>query len=183
MPMHEIVAEVYRAETVESVHYGSLVVVDNNGKVLYYAGDPDLLIYTRSALKPFQAVPLVEKGGLEKFGFSLKSLAIMCGSHAGTELHVKQVQENLDKIGLDESYLYCGTHPPIYYTAQNILPRRDEIFTPIQHNCSGKHSGLLALSLLLGDDPGKYMRQDSETQKVVFQAVADICEISIEDTL
>jgi len=179
--MQEVLAEVHRGETVESVHYGSIVVVDNTGKVLYYAGDPDLVTYTRSALKPIQAVPFVERGGLEKFGFDTKALSIMCGSHAGTDAHIEQVTKNLAKIGLDESHLQCGTHPPIYYTAENILPRREETFTPVQHNCSGKHSGMLALALFLGCDPKRYMDFDDEPQQVILGAVSEICEISKDE--
>jgi L-asparaginase II len=181
MPMQEILAEVYRGNTVESVHFGSIVVVDNKGQVQYYAGDPDLISYTRSSLKPFQAVPLTERGGLEKYGFDLKALAIMCGSHSGSSIHTEQVQKNLDKIGLDESYLQCGTHPPIDYRTFNILPTKDEVFTPIQHNCSGKHSGQLALALMLGCDPERYLDPDFEPQKIVKQAVSEICEISPDD--
>ena len=172
-----MLAEVYRGDTIESVHYGSIVVVNNQGKILFYAGDPDLITYTRSALKPIQVVPLVERGGLTKFGFDLQGLAIMCGSHAGTHIHTEQVVKNLEKIGLDESYLQCGSHPPLYYTADNILPRREETFTPIQHNCSGKHSGMLALALLLECDPKRYLEFEYEPQQVVLKAVSDICEI------
>ena len=122
--MLEVLAEVYRGDSIESIHYGSIVVVDNNGRVVYYAGDPEFATYTRSALKPMQVVPFLESGGFEHFGFDLTALAIMCGSHAGSELHVSQVSSNLAKIGLDESYLLCGTHPPIEYASQGILPRR-----------------------------------------------------------
>ncbi|HEQ99469.1 MAG TPA: asparaginase [candidate division Zixibacteria bacterium] len=183
MPMQEILAEVYRGKGIESVHFGSVVVVDNRGQVQYYAGDPDLVSFTRSSLKPFQAVPLTERGGLEKYGFDLKALAIMCGSHSGSPIHTEQVKKNLDKIGLDESYLQCGTHPPIYYTSKNILPRREETFTPIQHNCSGKHSGQLALALMLGCDPKRYLDPNYEPQKLVKQTVSEICEVSPDDMI
>jgi L-asparaginase II len=178
--VQEVLAEVHRGEAVESVHYGSIVVVDNSGQILYYAGDPNLISFTRSSLKPFQATPLVEMEGLEKYGFDLKALAIMCGSHAGTCAHTEQVEKNLATLGLDESYLQCGSHPPLYYTSDNIFPRREEEFTPIQHNCSGKHSGQLALTKMLGCDLSRYLDADYDPQKLVKQAVSEICEIPFE---
>ena len=176
--MLEVLAEVYRGDSIESIHYGSIVVVDNNGRVVYYAGDPEFATYIRSALKPMQVVPFLESGGFEHFGFDLTALAIMCGSHAGSELHVSQVSSNLAKIGLDESYLLCGTHPPIEYASQGILPRREETFSPLQHNCSGKHSGMLAFALYKGLDPKRYMEFDEEPQLSIRKAVLEICEIS-----
>lgn len=181
--MQEILAEVHRGNGIESVHYGSIVVVDNSGRVIYYAGDPDLRTFTRSSLKPFQATPLIERGGLEKYGFDLKALAIMCGSHSGSPAHTEQVESNLQKAGFDESYLQCGTHPPLYYNYKKILPRREEVFTPIQHNCSGKHSGQLALTKMLGCDPKRYLEPDYEVQQIVKKTVSDICEIPMEDMI
>jgi len=173
-------AEVYRGESIESVHHGSVVVVDNTGKVLYYAGDPEFATYTRSALKPIQVVPLLESGGFGHFGFDLKALAIMCGSHAGSDIHVTQVASNLAKIGLDESYLQCGVHPPLDYASHGLLPRREETFNPLQHNCSGKHSGMLALSLFMNKDPKRYMEFDEDPQKTILRAVSEICEVPEE---
>jgi L-asparaginase II len=181
--MQEILAEVHRGNGIESVHYGSIVVVDNSGQILYYAGDPNLRTFTRSSLKPFQATPLVERGGLEKYGFDLKALAIMCGSHSGSPAHTAQVDSNLEKIGLDESYLQCGTHPPLEYRTKDILPRQGEVFTPKQHNCSGKHSGQLALAKMLGCDPKRYLDPDYESQQIVKKTVSEICEIPMDEMI
>jgi len=181
--MQQVLAETYRGNGIESVHYGSIVVVDHTGRILFYAGDPELRTFTRSSLKPFQAVPLLETGGFDHFGFDPKALAIMCGSHAGSPLHTAQVQETLRRIGLDESHLPCGTHPPLDYTAKNILPRREEVFTPIQLNCSGKHSGQLALAKFMGCDPRRYLDPDYDPQKLVKKTVSEICEIPETDMI
>lgn len=175
--MQEVLAHVYRGEAIESRHFGSIVVVDNTGKILYYAGDPELVTYTRSSLKPFQAVPLIETGGFDQFGFDSRGLAIMCGSHSGSSLHTEQVEKNLARGGFDEGFLQCGTHPPLDYKYQDILPHKGENFTPIQHNCSGKHSGQLALAKYLDCDPKRYLDPDYEPQKLVRKTVSEICEI------
>ena len=181
--VQEVLAKVYRGEAVESTHFGSIAVVNPEGELLYYAGDPRLSTFTRSALKPFQATALIERGGLERFGFSQKGLAIMCGSHSGSEEHVGQVRENLEKINLDESFLQCGTHPPIDYRSFDILPRREETFIPVQHNCSGKHSGLLALALLLNEDPKRYPEFDSQVQHIIYELVSEVFDVPADQLI
>src|SRR5204862_8002686 len=75
-PPHVPLAMVTRGPATESVHYGSVAVVDCAGKVLYAAGDPRVLTMTRSALKPFQAIPFVAVGGSERFGYTAAQLAL-----------------------------------------------------------------------------------------------------------
>jgi L-asparaginase II len=176
----EIVAKVYRGEREESVHFGAVVVVDINGRLMHYVGDPDFFTYTRSAAKPFQIIPLIRSGAADSFGFSDKQLAVMCGSHSGTDDHAQTVRANLALAGNDESHLRCGTHPPIHYTTENRLPLADDKFMPAQHNCSGKHSGFLALARFLGDDPQKYLEPSSNTQRMVLDAVAETHRYSKE---
>ncbi len=179
--MHEILTEVYRNKTVESVHYGSVVVTDEKGTVLWYAGNPDLVTFSRSSAKPFQFLPVYESGATRKFGHSLKQMAIMLGSHNGSDEHVRVAKSNLDLIKLDESYLKCGTHLPIERRIKNIGPREGEKFTPLQHNCSGKHSGQLALSVHIGDDPLHYIDPESKTQQLVKRTVAEMYDYPVEN--
>ncbi len=171
--MSEILAEAYRNKTVESVHYGSIVVSDKDGNILHYCGDPDLITFTRSSAKAFQFLPVYESGAIKRFGFSLQQIAIMLGSHTGTPEHEKTTKSNLDLIGLDETYLKCGTHVPIDYQQQGYVPYEGQQFSPLAHNCSGKHSGQLALAVHIGDDPANYIDPNSKTQKQVKQAVAE----------
>ncbi len=177
----EALAHTTRGDGIESVHYGSIVVTDNKGNVLYYVGDPEMFTFTRSSAKPIQAVPVYESGAVDHFGFTVSGQAILCGSHNGSERHVAQAKENLDKIGLDESYLKCGIHPPSEYRIRNILPRREETFSPLQHNCSGKHSGQLALALQMNCDPARYLEFDYDVQQRVFETVCQIYEMKPGD--
>lgn len=178
--MAEILAEVYRNQTVESVHYGSIVVCDKDGSVLYYCGDPDLITYTRSSAKAFQFLPVYESGAIKRYGHSLKQMAIMLGSHVGSEEHQQVTKSNLDLIGLDESYLKCGVHPPIEHQMKGYIPYEGQQFSALGHNCSGKHSGQLALALHIGDDPQDYLNPESKTQQIVKQAVAEAYDYAID---
>jgi len=172
----EVLAKVYRGTTVESVHCGSVVIVDSIGKILYQAGDPYFFTFLRSSAKPFQVLPLIESGAAQEFGFTAKELAIMAGSHNGEPQHVKVVQGILKRIGLSGSYLKCGTQPPLYYTVKGILPRREEKFGVLQHNCSGKHSGMLANCVYQGWDTKDYLNPKHPLHRRILQIISDLCE-------
>jgi L-asparaginase II len=59
-----------------------------------------------------------------------------------------------------------------------IFPRDGEERDPLRHNCSGKHSGFLALARHLGIDVARYLDPETEGQRLVKQAIADVCEYS-----
>lgn len=172
--MHEIVANVYRGEGLESAHHGTIAVMDTHGRLTHYVGDVEFRTQARSEAKPFQQIPLLRTGAADHFGFSDKQLAVMCGSHTGTPEHLKVVTSNLAAAGLDESNLLCGIHPPLHYTVENRLPRAGETFSPLQHNCSGKHSGFLALARFLQEDVSRYLDPGSKTQQLVLDAVSEM---------
>ncbi len=170
--MPEIVARVYRGEREESVHYGSVAVVDNNGQLTHYVGDPEFFTYVRSSSKPFQAIPLLQTGAADKFKLSNKQLSIICGSHAGTDHHKAVVLANLEAAGNKPENLLCGVHWPIFMQMKNEYPLHNEDKDPLRHNCSGKHSGFLALARFLGEDVSHYLEPNSKTQQMALDAVA-----------
>jgi L-asparaginase II len=174
--MNSVVAKVYRGETVESVHYGSIAVVDSKGRLIYSLGDPYFVTYLRSSAKPFQAIPLITSGAAKEFGLTQKEIAIISGSHNGEKIHTDTVKSILKKIGLSEKNLQCDTHIPHYYTANNITPPKGKKFTPIHHNCSGKHSGILALCVYFGWDIKNYLDKNHPAQKMILKAVSEICQ-------
>ena len=124
--------EVTRGQTVESVHFGALAVVDSGGNLLAGCGGVDFTAYLRSAAKPFQALPLVESGGADAFGFDEGEIAITCASHSGSDEHVAVVTTMQKKIGVDESHLLCGSHPPMFHepTRQALIRRGEEVEVP-----------------------------------------------------
>jgi L-asparaginase II len=128
---------------VENVHMGSVAVVDTRGRLLWSAGNPDAMVFTRSALKPFQALPFVLDDGPARFGLHSDELALLCASHSGEPKHVQAVHAILAKIGLDESHLECGCHAPLYYDSVGVPAPLELNWRPVHHNCSGKHSGFL----------------------------------------
>jgi L-asparaginase II len=173
--MNEVLTKLYRGKTVESIHLGSVAVVDSSGKLVYSAGDPNFVTFLRSSAKPFQAIPVVESGVAEAFGFTQREIAIISGSHNGEKKHVRTVQSILKKIGLNKSYLQCGTHVPHYYTASGITPPK-KIFSPLEHNCSGKHAGMLAICVYKGWNLKNYLDPRHPVQRLDLKMISGLCE-------
>lgn len=170
--MVDIVARVLRGRREESVHSGSIAVVNKEGKLTHYFGDPEFFTFVRSSAKPFQLMPMVASGAADHFKFSPKQLSIMCGSHVGSDHHRATVIANLEAAGNGPEHLQCGTHLPIFMTIAKTYPREGEDKDPLRHNCSGKHSGFLALSRFLGVDPKEYLNPESKTQKMVLDTAS-----------
>lgn len=152
-------------------------MVDARGRLLASAGAPELACFLRSAAKPFQAVPLVEAGGVERLGLTESELAVVCGSHAGTPAHLEAARSVLAKAGLDESALRCGAHPPLDPAAAAELVREGRDPEPIHNNCSGKHAGMLAACRLRGWPIDSYMEPDHPLQREIREVVAAACGV------
>jgi L-asparaginase II len=172
----EPAAIIYRGSVVEATHYASIAVVNDSGKVTHYLGDPEQVTMTRSSIKPFQLIPLVVSGAADEFGYSNPNLSIMAGSHSGTDEHIRVVAANLKRAGNDASHLKCGHHWPLGMQTENKYPLKGEDRDPLRHNCSGKHSGFLALARYLGVEPAKYLEPESQVQRLVKSAVSEVCE-------
>jgi L-asparaginase II len=175
---HQPLAIVSRGEATESVHYGSVAVVDAEGRLLFSAGDPEFLTTTRSALKPLQALPFVAGGGVERFGFSTPQVALLCASHSGEPRHVDAVADMLHRIGCVPEQLLCGVHPPLYYAANDEMPPAGVKFSTLHHNCSGKHTGMLAYCRQRGLPLDAYVAVDHPLQQAIRTAVAHLTGVA-----
>jgi L-asparaginase II len=158
--------------TVENVHMGSVAVVDPRGTLLWYAGDPHALTFTRSALKPFQALPFVLDDGPARFGLSRAQLALLCASHSGEPVHLAAVDAILARIGLDQHALACGCAAPLYYDSVGLKAPLQH-WRPVHHNCSGKHSGFLAWCRLHGVPHAGYVDPGHPLQQAIRDTLAD----------
>ncbi|QJD98937.1 asparaginase [Massilia forsythiae] len=162
-----------QAHAIENVHYGSVAVVDAAGRLLWSAGNAQVMTFTRSALKPFQALPFVLDDGPARFGLTRDELALLCASHSGEEKHLAGVRSILAKIGLDDAQLECGCATPLYYDTTGLPPPAGRRWTPLHHNCSGKHSGFLAWCRLHGAAHAGYVAPGHPLQQAVRAALAD----------
>jgi len=175
-PRHAQLAVATRGGAVESVHYGSIAVTDRAGRLLFSAGDPDMLTFTRSALKPLQALPFVAGGGLERFGYSTAQTALLCASHSGEPRHVTAVADMLARAGNAPGDLQCGTQAPGFYDVKGEVPPPPP-YSPLAHNCSGKHSGMLAHCAACGYGKHDYLAMDHPLQREIRTAVAGMAGV------
>lgn len=173
--------EVTRGQIVESVHWGAVAVVDVHGKLLASIGDPQPPVFLRSSAKPFQALTFVELGGAERFNLTDKEVAILCASHSGTDEHAQTVAGIQAKIGIGEDALMCGVHPPMHEPTRLELARRGEEPTPNRHNCSGKHTGMLAQARLRGFSFDDYLDFNHPVQQANLQAFCEMCGVQPEE--
>ncbi len=168
------VVEVTRGNFVESTHEVDVIVADSSGKIIATYGDADIHIFPRSANKSLQALPLIESGAADAFGFADKHLALACSSHNGQPMHVEAAGEMLDKAGLDGSCLECGAQLPKYPEDQMTAMRSEGGLQPIHNNCSGKHSGFLAFAKHTGLKTNGYIGFDHPVQKEIAGVLEEV---------
>lgn len=170
----ELLVEVTRGPIVESLHYGNVAVVDSTGQVLYAAGDPQLVTYLRSSAKPIQALPVIETGAADRFGFDVSDLAMVCASHSASLEHTTRILSMLEKIGAAEVNMMCGPHFPYDPETTAQMQSRSEKPTARHSNCSGKHTGMLAIAQQLGVPMEGYLDPSHPVQQQVIQVIAEV---------
>jgi len=174
-------ANVYRGAQIESFHTGSVAVVDALGHLLAYVGDPGLRTCLRSAAKPFQAIPLLEYGGIDEYELTGEEIALTCASHAGEPAHVSTAAALLRKGEFDEDDLLCGAHWPYDEKSANDLRVAGEQPSPLHNNCSGKHAGMLLGTQLMDVPSSRYIDPDHPTQVLMRSTVADFSGLDPEE--
>lgn len=139
MTIPPVLVEVERSGLVESVHRGHVVVVDDTGDIVLAAGDPEAVIYPRSAVKPLQAIAMVEAG----LSLTGSDLALACASHSGEAFHLARVERLLVDGGLTEQDLQCPPDLPYGEEARAAYLAAGRAPTRLAMNCSGKHAAML----------------------------------------
>jgi L-asparaginase II len=152
-----------RGGTVESIHRVHAVAV-RDGKIVASAGDPALVTFMRSSAKPIQALPLAR----ERSDLNERDLAIAAASHLADEAQLAAVQGLLDKAPATEDDLECGP--------EGNPPRR------INHNCSGKHAGMLALCRAKGWPLDGYRLSEHPCQQAMLAEVTAVAATEVTAT-
>jgi L-asparaginase II len=131
-------------------------------------------VFPRSAVKAIQALPFVESGAADAYGFGQRELALACASHSGEPEHTELASAMLAKAGLDVSALECGVHWPTRQAATVALARAGGSPTALHNNCSGKHSGFLCTCAHAGIDHVGYVKAGHALQEMVRGAMEDV---------
>ena len=172
------VFELTRGGVIESVHYGAFAIVNSLGELVSSCGDPNTITFLRSSAKPFQAIPFIENNGHTHWQFSKREVAIMCASHTGTDEHLKVLSSMQAKIHITQDDLLCGVHPPTDPKTNQALQARGEAPTPNRHNCSGKHTGMLAYAKLLNVPTENYIDVDHPVQQMIIKTFVEMCDVT-----
>lgn len=176
-PANPVLAVTTRSGRIESWHRGAVVVVHDEA-VVAAVGEVQRPVFARSATKPFQALPLLERGLHHTLGLSAAQIAVMCASHDGTDAHTMAVASMLQRGGLQESQLGCGPHAPFDGEARRRLLQAGERPTRLHNNCSGKHAGFLLLAQACGDALADYLDPGCRSQREVAAAVAGMAGLA-----
>jgi L-asparaginase II len=171
-----ILVEVTRGALVESIHRGSFAIMDASGALRLALGDIESPVYSRSSLKPMQAMPLVESGAADAFGLSDEEVALACASHSGEPMHTTRVAAWLARIGLGEGDLACGAHASRYEPVAEAMIRRGEKPTRLFNNCSGKHTGFLTVARHWDIATKGYEQPNHPVQRAVATSLSELCD-------
>lgn len=166
-----VLVEVLRGTLVESVHRGAIVVVDGDGKQVFAVGDTQQAVFPRSAVKAIQALPFVESGAADAYGFGDRELALACSSHSGEVAHADLAKAMLAKAGLEADALECGAHWPSNQPAMIALARSGASPSALHNNCSGKHSAFVCTCRHLGIAHQGYVRPEHRFQEMIRETM------------
>ncbi len=166
--------ELLRGGIVESRHRGSVFVCGPDGKAILEVGDTLRPVFPRSAVKAIQALPLIERGAADAYGFGSRELALACASHTGEAAHIELAASMLSRAGLDASALECGAHWPFNHDATVELARSGKHPSALHNNCSGKHCGFLCTCQHLGMQHAGYVSAGHPLQDMIRQTMQEV---------
>jgi L-asparaginase II len=159
--------------------------MESTSKMAAWYADPELVTFTRSSAKPLQALPFLENGGMSFYGLTLQEVALLCASHSGTDAHVAVVRSIQAKTSVSEADLMCGVHTVYDRQTAEAMRKRGEGLTPNRHNCSGKHTGMLAYTRMLGIPTGSdglpYIDPNHPVQQNILSTLAEMADLKPEE--
>jgi L-asparaginase II len=169
-----VLIELTRGVLNESVHTGALAITRSNGETVVTIGDVQRPIFPRSAIKAFQALPLLETGAADAYGYGNREIALACASHSGTPEHADLAASMLSRASLSASSLGCGAHTPMHEDSAFALRQSGHLPTTLNNNCSGKHSGMVATCAHCKDAVAGYLRLDHPHQIRIAKALSEM---------
>ncbi|MCL4495461.1 MAG: asparaginase [Firmicutes bacterium] len=181
--MAERAVDIIRGTMVESGAFADIAVVDSLGHIRYWLGDPERSTFWRSSAKPFQALPVILSGAMDRYQFSGEDVAIICASHGGEPRHVRQVVSLLERIGATPEDLACGVHLPSHQPSARLLQESGESPTALHNNCSGKHTGMLTMARMLKAPLAGYEKPNHPVQQRIRRMIALMTDVNESDLL
>ena len=169
--MVSLSVNVYRGKLVESKHQVISLVKDTDGNILLSTNNENELVYPRSSIKIFQAIPFINSNAHLKYKLNKKNIAIACSSHKGETRHLNVLNEWINKINISIKDLKCGIHNPIDLPSSNNLLLGGKTPTQLHNNCAGKHLGMISGCLANNMSYNNYVDFDHPYQKLIRQTL------------
>src|SRR4029077_1695263 len=174
-----VLVEVVRGALTESRHRGAVAVVDADGATVLALGDVARSVYPRSAVTPLQALPLIESGAADRYGFGDQEIALACASHGGEAAHVEVARRILARAGLAAGALECGAHWPSHQPSSQALARSGGTLSALHNNCSGKHAGFLCVACAAGVEHRGYVKAGHSVQREVRRTLESLTGVGL----
>lgn len=165
--MAEINTYITRGKIIESSHKSKCIITDYNFKNIFSTMNDNDLVYPRSAIKIFQAIPFIKSKAFKQFNLSPKQIAIACASHCGEKEHLKVLQEWVKKIKINKKLLKCGVHNPLNSKSSDTLLLSGKRPNQLHNNCAGKHLAMLSGCIANNMDTSNYLEMGHPYQKLI----------------
>lgn len=175
--------EILRGTQVESVHTVIASIFKRGSNSCWESyGDDERAISPRSCIKPLQALPLLLTRAAAQFQLGSEEIALACASHTGEDYHTSRIQNWMHKIGVSESDLECGTHPPSHPDTLYQLLKNQSLPSAIHNNCSGKHVGMLTTAIHTHEPIRNYVSLNHPVQQRIQHCIKTLCQIDLSST-
>ena len=177
--MSKLTTFVTRGNVIESTHGAKCVVQNFNYKKIFTTGHELDLVYPRSAIKIFQAIPFIQSGAHKKYKLSKKEIAISCASHCGERQHMIILHNWIRKININTNAIKCGIHNPLNLGSSNKLLLSGKKPNQLHNNCAGKHLGMISGCLSNKMDIKNYVDFNHPYQKLIRNSLEYFTECKI----
>ena len=169
--MTEIKTFVTRGNVIESTHITKCIIKDYNYKTIFSTKNDNDLVYPRSAIKIFQAVPFIKSDAHKKFKLTQKQIAISCSSHRGESMHIKVLEEWIKKLKINKNLLKCGVHNPLNKKSSDSLLLTGNKPNQLHNNCAGKHLGMISACLMNEMNLDTYLDMKHPYQNLIRESL------------
>ena len=145
--MIKISTIITRGKNIESIHNVKCLIINQKKEIILTTKNDNDLIFPRSSIKIFQAIPFIKSKASSKFKLSPKQIALSCSSHCGELFHIKELEKWIKKINIPIDNLLCGIHNPINKKYSEKLLLKGKKPNQLHNNCSGKHLAMISSCL------------------------------------
>ena len=178
--MSEIKTFFTRNKNVESIHSAKCLIINSLNEIIFSTNNESDIIFPRSAIKIFQAIPFAKSGAIEKFKLNQKQIALSCSSHVGENFHLKELLIWFKKLRLPIKSLKCGIHNPLDTKSSNKLLLSGIKPTQIHNNCCGKHLAMLSACIANNYNIKSYLDFNHPHQKEIRKSIEYFSEKKIK---